>query len=115
MNNTSKSQKRTRRHARVRARVSGSAERPRLSVFKSNRSISVQIIDDVNGKTLASAHSRDSKGKTFSDKVGDVGSMIAEKAKDKKITEVVFDRGGFLYTGHIKSLADKAREGGLKF
>ncbi|KKR31843.1 MAG: Ribosomal protein L18 [Parcubacteria group bacterium GW2011_GWF2_39_8b] len=110
-----KKEKRIRRHARIRAKISGTADLPRLSVFKSNKHISVQLIDDQNGQTLASAHSRDVKGKTMMEKAGEVGQLIAEKAKAKKITEVAFDRGGFIYTGNIKTLADGARKGGLHF
>lgn len=104
------------RKNRIRARVSGSAERPRLSVFKSNQHIYAQIIDDVVGKTLAAASDFELKEKgTFSEKAKAVGSLIAKKAKDGKVEKVVFDRGGDRYHGIIKSLADGAREGGLKF
>lgn len=100
---------------RIRAKVSGTSTVPRLSVFKSNTSISAQIIDDSTSKTLVSAHSREVKGKTMSEKSVLVGKLVAEKAKSKKIEKVVFDRGGFIYTGNVKALADGAREGGLKF
>lgn len=109
-----KKQNRDRRHARVRSQISGTPKRPRLAVFRSNTSISAQIIDDEVGKTLASAHSRESKAKTFSEKVREVGALVSKRAQDKNIKEVVFDRGGFLYTGHVKTLADAARDRGLK-
>ncbi|KND51616.1 MAG: ribosomal protein L18 [Parcubacteria bacterium C7867-003] len=111
----SKITNRIRRRNRIRSKVSGTEEMPRLSVFKSNTSISAQIIDDVKSVTLATAHSREVKGKGMAEKALLVGKMIAEKAKAKKITKVVFDRGGFIYTGNIKAVADGAREGGLKF
>lgn len=107
--------KRTRRHVRIRAKVSGTAEMPRLSVYKSNKHISVQLIDDESAKTIASVHSREVKGKSMTEKAMLVGESIAEKAKAKKITKVVFDRGGFIYTGNVKAIADGARKGGLKF
>ena len=110
-----KVQKRIRRHTRIRSRISGTAKIPRLSVFKSNKHISAQIIDDENHVTIVSIHSREVKGKTMMDKSTSVGQSIAEKAKAKKITEVVFDRGGFIYTGNIKALADGVRKGGLSF
>lgn len=110
-----KKEKRTRRHARIRAKVFGTAEKPRLCVYKSNKHISVQIIDDENGVTIASAHSRDVKGKGMMQKAMLVGESVAEKAKTKKVTKVVFDRGGFIYTGNVKAIADGARKGGLEF
>jgi large subunit ribosomal protein L18 len=110
-----KLQKRVRRHAKIRSRISGTAEMPRLSVSKSNKHISAQLIDDVNAVTIASAHSREVKGKTMTEKAALVGESIAAKANAKKVTAVVFDRGGFIYTGNIKALADGARKGGLKF
>ena len=110
-----KKAKRVRRHAKIRTRVSGTSDVPRLSVFKSNKHISVQLIDDVKAVTLASAHSREVKGKTMTEKAVAVGNAIAEKAKAKKIVAVVFDRGGFRYAGNVKALADAARAGGLKF
>ena len=110
-----KKEKRVRRHAKIKALIFGTNKRPRLSIFKSNRHISVQIIDDQNNKTLASSHSRDVKAKTMLEKSKAVGLDIANKAKAIKISEVVFDRGGFKYIGCVKALADSAREGGLKF
>ena len=109
---------RLRRHKRVRAKISGTAARPRLNVFRSNANIYAQIIDDENGVTLLSASTLD---KDFSGYGGNreaakaVGTMIAKKAAEKGITEVVFDRGGYVYPGRVKELADAAREGGLKF
>ncbi len=110
-----KKEKRTRRHVRIRARVSGTPVLPRLSVFKSNKHISAQVIDDVNAVTLASSHSRDAKGKTMTEKSVLVGEDIAKKLLAKKVSQVVFDRGGFVYAGNVKALADGARKGGLKF
>ena len=116
MNNAKiKKEKRTRRHARIRSKIFGTKETPRLSVFKSNKHISAQIIDDLNSLTLASAHSREVKGKSMMEKSTLVGESIATKAKAKKVTQVVFDRGGFIYTGNVKALALGARKGGLKF
>lgn len=109
---------RLKRHRRVRAKISGTAERPRLNVFRSTKHIYAQLIDDVNGVTLASASTMD---KTFDGNGGNkdaarkVGQAIAEHAKAKKIEDVVFDRGGYLYHGRVKELADGARESGLKF
>ena len=108
-------EQRTRRHRRIRAKVSGTSLIPRLSVFKSNRYISAQLIDDESGVTLAAAHSKDAKGKTLMEKSANVGKDIATKGLSKKIKKVVFDRGGFFYTGCVKALADGAREGGLQF
>jgi large subunit ribosomal protein L18 len=115
MKKLSKVESRTRRHRRIRAKVSGTSDMPRLSVFKSNKYISAQIIDDINGVTLATAHSRDAKGKSMSEKAEAVGVMIGDLAKAKKIEKVVFDRGGFIYTGNVKALAEGARKSGLKF
>jgi large subunit ribosomal protein L18 len=95
-----------RRHKRIRARISGTDLRPRLSVFRSNRSFYIQLIDDVKGNTLASVSSTDPEK---------AGTELAKKAKALKIEKVVFDRGGYLYTGSIKVLADSARKGGLVF
>ncbi len=105
---------RERRHARVRARISGTEARPRLAVFKSNKFISVQVIDDTKGTTLASAHGREFKGSLGTQAVA-VGAAVAKRAKEKGVTAVVFDRGGYLYGAQIKALADAAREGGLTF
>ena len=115
--NTSKQkqEKIARRHKKIRSILSGTSERPRLSVFKSNKYISAQLIDDVKGHTLAMFSSIDGKAKTPVEKAKEVGVEIAKKAKALKIEKVVFDRGGYLYTGKIKSIADGAREGGLNF
>jgi large subunit ribosomal protein L18 len=105
---------RVRRHTRVRSRISGTPERPRLAFSKSNKFVSAQIIDDVAGRTLAAAHGRTVKG-TPSVQAKTVGTEIAKKAKAAGITTVVFDRGGFNYEGQVKTLADAAREAGLAF
>ena len=111
-------QARIRRHKRVRGKVSGTAERPRLVVTRSNRGIVAQLVDDAGGKTLASASWLQVK-KTFKgDKkaqASEVGKLLADSAKQAKIESVVFDRGGYLYHGRVKALADAAREGGLQF
>lgn len=114
-NASQKLMKRTRRHTRVRARVSGTAECPRLAVFRSNRFIYAQLIDDEAKKTIAAADSRGSKQKSSGEQAKEVGSTIAGAAKAKGITRVVFDRGGFQYQGSIAALADGAREAGLTF
>ncbi len=115
MNNSQKTLKRQRRHARVRAQIAGTAERPRLSVFRSNTSIYAQLIDDVSGTTLVSASDiKDQKG-TNIERATKVGKALAEAAKAKNISSVVFDRGGYLYAGRVKALAEAAREGGLQF
>lgn len=110
---------RQRRHRRVRRKVSGSAERPRLSVFRSNRHIYAQIIDDRAGMTLVSASSMDSEldltGKNKSDVAAEVGRVLARRAREEGVERVVFERGGNLYHGRVKALADGAREGGLVF
>ena len=109
---------RLKRHVRVRGKVSGTAERPRLNVFRSETNIYAQIIDDVNGVTLVSASSLE---KGFEGATGNaeaakkVGVTLAERAKAKGIEEVVFDRGGYVYHGRVAALAEGAREGGLKF
>ena len=108
---------RERRHKRVRGKVTGTAERPRLVVTRSNRGIAAQLVDDTAGRTLASAtwlQAKSFKG----DKKGqaaEVGKLLAQKAKQANIDVAVFDRGGYLYHGRVKALADAAREGGLKF
>ncbi|MCF8253820.1 MAG: 50S ribosomal protein L18 [Bacteroidia bacterium] len=111
-----KESRRNKIRARIRSRVSGTAQKPRLSVFRSNKFIYAQLIDDVNGKTLVSTSSRALT--EISPKVDSsalVGKALAEKAVASGISEVVFDRGGYLYHGRVKALADGAREGGLKF
>jgi large subunit ribosomal protein L18 len=108
---------RARRALRVRSKVRGTAERPRLSVFRSNRAIWAQIIDDGKGRTLASASSVHVTGKGLSkkDQAAKVGELLAKRAKDAGIAKVVFDRGPYLYHGRVKALADGARQGGLDF
>ncbi len=112
-----KQQKRLKRHKRIRAKISGVKERPRLSVFRSARHIYAQLVDDKAGKILAVSSDREikklPKGKTAI--ALEVGRLIARKAKDLKIEKVAFDRGGYQYHGRVKSLAEGAREGGLKF
>ncbi len=110
-----KIQKRQRRHKRIRAKISGDKNRPRISFFKSNKHIYIQLIDDENGKTIFGISSDGIKGKTMTEKARDMGKVVAKMALDKKINSVVFDRGGFLYSGKIKVFADSARENGLKF
>ena len=111
-------QARRRRHRRVRGKVMGTAERPRLVVFRSNRGIEAQLIDDREGRTLAAASwlglKKSFKGNK-SEQAAEVGKAIAEAAKKAGVETVVFDRGGYLYHGRVKALADGAREGGLKF
>ena len=115
---TDRKLERTRRHKRVRRKISGTAERPRLCVYRSNSNLYVQIIDDVAGNTLVSASTLDKQVKNKhanKEAAKEVGTLIAKKATEKKISEVVFDRGGYIYHGVIKELAEAAREGGLKF
>ncbi len=109
--NKVKAEKRSRRHSRIRAKVKGNGEIPRLSVFKSNTAIYAQVIDDEKSITIASASSASGKGKSAKE----VGAEVGKKAKDKGVSKVVFDRGGYIYTGKIKDLADGAREAGLIF
>ncbi|RJQ18999.1 MAG: 50S ribosomal protein L18 [Nitrospiraceae bacterium] len=117
----SKSKAKERRHRRVRKKVSGTPERPRLNVFRSTNNIYAQIIDDYSGMTLMAASSIDKELKGKINHGGNieaakvVGGLIARRASDKGIKKVVFDRGGYLYHGRIKALADSAREGGLQF
>ena len=109
---------RTRRHIRVRRKISGTQERPRLCIYKSNNNIYVQIIDDVAGNTLVQASTLDKEVKTkHSNKEAakEVGTLIAKRATEKKIKSVVFDRSGYIYHGIVKELAEAAREGGLEF
>jgi large subunit ribosomal protein L18 len=112
-----KNRARERRATRVRSKVQGTAARPRLTVFRSNRAIWVQLVDDVKGHTLAAASSNDleSKGLAKKDQATKVGELVAERAKAAGIEKVVFDRGQYLYHGRVKALADGAREGGLDF
>ena len=111
---TTKSELRKRRHARVRAIVKGTTERPRLAVYRSNRFVSAQLINDEAGKTIAAAHGREFPG-TQSVQAKAVGEAMAKQAKAVGISTVVFDRAGYRYGGQVKTLADAAREGGLVF
>lgn len=116
MNKTqAKVAKRTSRHKRIRARVIGSAAKPRLAVFKSNKALYAQLIDDEAAKTIAAADSRKLKGATPVERATALGADIAKKGKAAGIETVVFDRGGFKYQGAVAALADAAREGGLTF
>lgn len=116
-----KNKQRLIRHARIRAKISGTSLRPRLSVYRSTNEIYCQVIDDEKQMTLVSASSKEKelaeslKGKTKSEQARLVGEAVAKKALKKKITEVVFDRGGYIYTGRIKAVAEGARDAGLKF
>jgi len=110
-----KNKSRLHRKRRIRAKVSGTAERPRLAVFRSLTKIEAQIIDDVKGMTLIESDSKKLKAKNDVKGAQTVGKDVAKKCLAKKITEVIFDRGGYKYHGKIKALADGAREGGLKF
>ena len=110
-------QARERRHKRVRSKVTGTSERPRLVVFRSNRGIEAQLVDDSSGRTVAAAswlHLKDFKG-SKADQAAAVGKLLAQNAKQAKVQAVVFDRGGYLYHGRVKALAEGAREGGLSF
>ena len=115
---TDRKMERTWRHLRVRRKISGTSERPRLCVYRSNTNLYVQIIDDVAGNTLVSASTLDKEIKTKhanKEAAKELGTLIAKKAVAKKINTVVFDRGGYIYHGVVKELADAAREGGLEF
>lgn len=110
----SKNQSRKKIHRRIRKNIQGTARRPRLSIYRSNRSIYCQLIDDRNGVTLASAQSSASDSSKI-DQAKQVGKAIAESAKKLNVSAAVFDRGGYLYHGRVKALAEGAREGGLQF
>ena len=115
---TNRKAERVRRHIRVRTKISGTPERPRLCVYRSNKNLFVQVIDDVNGTTLAAASTLDKEVKNKHANIEaakEVGALIAKRAQDKKIKTVVFDRSGYLYHGIIKELAEAAREAGLEF
>lgn len=112
--NRTKEQSRKRLHMRIRNKVSGTTERPRLSVYRSNKAIYCQLIDDIKCQTLAAASSVGVPG-TKTEQAAEVGKLIAERAKASGIDTIVFDRGGYRYHGRVRSLADGAREGGLKF
>jgi len=112
-----KPEARARRHKRVRGKISGTAERPRLVVFRSNRGIEAQLVNDLEGRTLAAAswlHLKKFKGNK-TEQAAEVGKLLAANAKKAGLERVVFDRGGYLYHGRVKALANAAREGGLKF
>ena len=121
INKIDKNSVRQKRHARIRNKISGTAERPRLSVYRSTNNVILQLIDDVKGVTLAACSTLDKdiaaqiKGKTKVESAKVAGAAIANKALAAGITDVVFDRGGYLYTGRVQSVADGAREAGLKF
>ena len=111
-----KNKARLKRHTRVRSKISGTAECPRLNVFRSSKNIYAQNIDDINGVTLVAASTLEIEGNGGNKEAAfKVGEAIAKKAADKGITEVVFDRGGYIYHGRVKELAEGARQGGLKF
>ena len=115
---TDRKAERERRHARVRTKISGTAERPRLCVYRSNKNLFVQVIDDVAGNTLAQASTLDKEVKvkhSNKEAAKEVGTLIAKRAMDKNIKTVVFDRSGYVYHGVIKELAEAAREAGLEF
>lgn len=110
-----KQERRTKIKYRVRNKISGTPERPRMTVFRSNKQIYVQIIEDVNGRTLAAASSLGLEAMSKKEQAAKVGELIAQKAQEAGIQAVVFDRNGYLYHGRVKELADAARKGGLKF
>lgn len=111
----SKIEQRTRRHRRIRAKVIGTSERPRLAIFKSLSYVYAQLIDDTKGITLASSSDMGLKGKTKTERAKQAGVELAKSAKTKGLSTVVFDRGGFIYTGRVRAFAEAAREGGLVF
>lgn len=118
INKTNRRAERERRHIRVRRKISGTAECPRLCVYRSNSNIFAQIIDDVKGVTLVSASTLDKEVKTKHSNIEaakEVGTLIAKRAIEKNIKEVVYDRGGYIYHGVVKELAESARQAGLKF
>jgi large subunit ribosomal protein L18 len=121
VNKESRQEIRIKKHNRIRNRFSGTAERPRLSVFRSNNHIYAQVIDDAAGKTLVSASTAEKDAKAELKNTNDVeaasyvGKLVAKRAKDAGIDQVVFDRGGYIYHGRVKALADAAREAGLEF
>ena len=115
---TDRNMERKRRHARVRTKISGTPECPRLCVFRSNTNVYAQIIDDVNGVTIVSASTLDKEVKTKKankEAAKEVGTLVAKRALEKKIKSVVYDRGGYIYHGVVKELAEAAREAGLEF
>lgn len=110
-----KKEKRERRRKRIRAKLFGTADKPRISVFKSNRYVLAQIIDDSKGLTLCSVTTKGMKEKSATERAKQAGILLAKQAKEKNIKKAVFDRGGYIYTGSVSALADGAREGGLDF
>lgn len=112
---TKKEQRRLKIKFRIRKSVKGTAERPRLSVFRSNKQIYAQVINDITGTTLASASSLGLEKMTKTEQAKKVGELVANKAKEAGVEKIVFDRNGYLYHGRVQALADAAREGGLKF
>jgi large subunit ribosomal protein L18 len=110
-----KPERRLKRRRRVRAKVVGTAERPRISVFRSNRGISAQLVDDLNGRTVAAVQWTEFRGAKRMDQAAQVGKTLAERAKAAGVERAVFDRGGYQYHGRVKALAESAREGGLAF
>ena len=112
---TTKIERRLKIKTRIRGKESGTAERPRMTVFRSNKQIYVQLVDDLTGKTLAAASSRGMEAAPKTKQAANTGEAIAKKAQEAGITTVVFDRNGYLYHGRVKELADAARNGGLKF
>lgn len=110
-----KQQKRIRRHTRIRSKVQGTQDRPRLSIFKSNKYLSAQIINDDSRSTLVAGTTKGMKGKSEIEKAEILGQELAKQALAQKISKVVFDRGGYIYTGRVEALAKGAREGGLSF
>ena len=118
MAKSSRNDVRVRIHKRIRRRIDGSAERPRLAVFRSIAHIYAQVIDDVSGRTLAAASSNEKNSPANGGNIAgakEIGRLVAERAKEKGVRRVVFDRGGYLYHGRVKALADAAREAGLEF
>lgn len=114
-NSNTKLIQRERRHRRIRAKVIGNAQKPRLSIFKSNKQMYAQLINDEAGTTIVGMSSTSVKGKNMTEQAKELGVAIAKAAQEKNVTEIAFDRGGFKYTGKVKVFADAAREGGLKF
>ena len=110
-----KIQNRIRRHRRIRSRISGTADRPRLAFFRSNKNVYAQLIDDEKSVTIVGVSSNKSTQKGSVEKAKELGKIIAEKGKEKGVQSVVFDKGGFMYTGSVEAFANAAREGGLKF
>lgn len=111
----SKTEQRVRRHRRIRAKISGTAERPRLAIFKSLNYIYAQLIDDTKGATIATISDMGVKGKTKTERAKFAGEALAKSAKAKGVSAVIFDRGGFIYTGRVRAFAEGARESGLVF